>query len=358
MRVLVVAAEDSGSLHALHIIRHLKGMGDYTFLGTGSPFLSEEMELLYTARELSFVGMEEPLKLLRILKAYLRLKALVRRVDGLILVDYPGVNLRLASAAASFGVPVCYFVAPQVWAWAPWRMRKVRRVDALVCLFPFEERFFRERGVNAYFFGHPLAERLLPMRGRARERAIVLLPGSRGSEVRAHIPVMLEAASRLRKRYGLSVWLVRAPSVDPALFDGVPSWVCEIPFEDRYLFMSRASVAVSASGTATLELALLGVPTVVVYRASPVSWLVGKRMVKVHFLSIVNILAGRELFPELLQERLTADAVEREARSLLFDEKRRENIVAALERLALSLGGSEPYRKTAELFHEVLCKDT
>ena len=351
MKVLVVAAEESASIHALGIIRHLRKMGNYSFWGVGSSILDEVMDVVIPSEELSFVGFEEPLRVARIVRAYLTLKRLARESDALLLFDYPGMNLRLASYAKGLGKRVCYYIAPQVWAWGRWRIRKIKKaVDALACLFPFEEPFFRSYGVNARFFGHPLVDRLLPYRSSER-RWLLLLPGSRNSEVASLLPVMVEAAEPFHKR-GIPVALVRAQSVSESLYSA-PPWVEVVSFEERYTVMGEGLVAVAASGTATLELALLEVPTVVVYRVSPLSWFLGRRLVKVDFLSIVNILLGREVFPELLQDRCVPGAVA-EAIGCLLNPKVRRGIVESVSALETLLKGERPYMRAAEFFHEVI----
>ncbi len=356
MKILLVAAEESGSIHALELVKNLKSLGDYRFVGTGSSFLKEEIELLYTSEDLSFVGLEDPRKIFKILKIFLKLKKTLQHCDGALLVDYPGMNLRLASFGASMGKKICYYVAPQVWAWRESRVKTIRNnVHALCCLFSFEEEFFKKRGVNARFFGHPLADKLLPLQSRRREPYVLLLPGSRDSEVKRLLPIMLEAAKRIKEDFKLDVMLAKAPSVSERCYT-IPSWVEVVEFPKRYEAMSKATLAISASGTATLELALLKTPTIVVYKVSPLTWHIGKRLVKVNFLSIVNILAGREVFPELLQERCLPENIYKKARAFLECEEIRANTERILDDIAKRLKGKEPYKKAAEFFHEVLRK--
>ncbi len=355
-RIVVVAAEESASLHALHLLKELKKLGDYSFIGTGSPFLAEEMKLIATASELNLVGMEEPKKLIRILRIYQKLKQLTRESYGTLLIDYPGINLRLACYAKKHQKPVCYYVAPQTWAWASWRNRKIARcVDALTCRFPFEEKYFKRHNVNARFFGHPLVERLEGFCAQER-RYLVLMPGSRDSEVKQLLPVMVESVTKLIKKHHLKPVLITTPSVRPELYEAVPNWIERVDFANRYEIMGKGVVALAASGTATLELAILEVPTIVLYKASPVSWRVGEKLVKVNFLSIVNILLNREVFPELLQERCTAKEVERSLQRLVESETLRQNVMLAIRGLKEKLRGSNCYRKAAEFFHENLSK--
>ena len=350
-----MCAEESASLHAYHILKELKKLGNYTFWGTGSEALREVMETIYDASQLSFVGFEEPKKILRILAIYKHLKRLVRESQGVILVDYPGMNLRLAAFAKYLNKPVCYYVAPQVWAWGTWRVKKIKRsIDAMVCLFPFEESFFQKHGVNAKFFGHPLAERLSHLASEEKNNSIILLPGSRNSEVVRLLPVMLAVADKLKGNY--SFFVVPSPSVDDRFYRQLPPWIKRVSFKDRYTYMSKARLALAASGTATLELALLKTPSVVLYKTSSVSWWIGKQLAKVNFLSIVNILMGREIFPECLQDNCTPEKVLEKTKILLKNTHVRENILKATSQLQKMLKGEDPYRRAAELFHETLLK--
>lgn len=329
-KIVVVTAEESASLHAYHLIQHLKQLDNYSFIGTGSEILKEDVELIATPRELSFVGFEEPLKIVKIIRIYQQLKKIITHSDGVLLIDYPGINLRLACYAKKLHKNVCYFVAPQVWAWGQWRTKKIAKcVDRLVCLFPFEEAFFRNYGVNARFFGHPLVEKLELFASKEREY-LVLMPGSRDSEVKSLLPVCVEAATILEK-FNFPTVLITAPSVDKSLYANLPKWIERVGFEKRYDYMGKAIAAIAASGTATLELAILEVPTVVVYKTSPLSWAIGKRLVKVNFLSIVNILSEREVFPELLQDMCRGDKVARKLARFLEDENYKKKLIKHLK---------------------------
>ena len=357
MKILIVAAEDSASLHAEAIIDALKKLNPhYDFVGAASDFLENKMEIIVKAKNLSFVGVEEPSKLIKIAKAYRLLKKTLRNADGVILFDYPGLNLKLAKKAKSLGLPVCYYVAPQVWAWWTSRVKKIKKyVDALVCLFPFEEEFFRKHGINAKFFGHPLVQRLRKYKSN-KEKLILFLPGSRESEIKNLLAPMIEAA-KLCKRHlpNFRCAFIEAPSVN--IKDKVKEFEV-IPAAERYIYMSKAWAAVSASGTATLELAIFETPTVVVYKVSPFTYFVGRHLVKVNFLSIVNIIATREVFPEILQEKVTAQNIYSTLSRISVDFKTRENIVKACCNMIKKLEREEPYIEAARFFDEILRKNT
>ncbi|NPA15776.1 MAG: lipid-A-disaccharide synthase [Deferribacteres bacterium] len=356
-KVLVVAAEDSASFHASRLLEKLRGLGDFSFFGVGTrSLLDEHMDVVYDSSELSFVGLEEPAKLFKIVKIYSSLKGFAKEADGLLLIDYPGMNLRLARYAKRCGKPVCYYVAPQVWAWWRSRVKAVRAsVDRLVCLFPFEVDFFRNYGVSARFFGHPLVNLLEGYKGESRD-CIVFLPGSRESEFSRLFPVMLEASVKLKRLFPERRFaFIRAPGIPRERFGSLFPWIELVEPDERFEVMGKALCAVSASGTATLELAVLEVPTVVVYRTSRLTFELGRRLVKVNNLSIVNILAQREVFPELLQERLQAERVVDWMRLFVVDYNLRRNILKAVRKVVEDLKGDNPYMKAAEFFCEVLC---
>ncbi len=354
-RILVVAAEDSASLHAKGLLEALNNLGDFQFFGVGSHFLKNYMEILYDSTELSFVGFEEPLKIFKILKIYKTLKNYVEEADGVLLIDYPGMNLRLAKHAKKCGKPVCYYVAPQVWAWWSSRVKTIKsNIDRLVCLFPFEVDFFKRYGINAAFFGHPLVDFLKGYKNAKREY-ITFLPGSRKSEFYRLFPILLDSAQKLREFFpGKRFAFIRAPGISKEAFGNIYPWIELIEPEERFEIMGKALCAVSASGTANLELAFLGVPTVVVYKTARFTFELGRRLVKVSNLSIVNILAQREVFPELLQDDLRIERIVKWMKLFLIDYNLRGNILKIIENITKSLEGDNPYIRAAEFFNEVL----
>lgn len=355
-KVLVVSAEDSSSMFALEVLRTLKYIdNNYSFFGAGADFLREEMEVIYTPSDLSFVGLEEPYKFLKIFRIYRHLKNLIETADGVILFDYPGINMRLASYARSKKKPVCYYGAPQVWAWWTSRAKKMAKVvDRLVVMFPFEEPIFTNYGVKARFFGHPLCVSLERYRGIEKSDYIVILPGSRNNEVGSLLSIFIETARLIRKRYNarFNFFLIKAKSVEDKFYETIPSWIEIIPFEKRYEYMTRAKYAFTASGTATLELALLGVMSFVAYRVSPLVYAIASRLVKVRYISIVNIIFDSLVFPEFLQERANPNVIFDEF--VRYIEGERNFPIEISDNLFNLLYNSEHYRRVAEFFHEVL----
>ncbi len=313
LRVCVCAGERSGDRHAAGLVRALRECrADIVVDGVGGPAMAAAaVELLERTESLSAMGTLEPLTRLwahLALFARLRRRFTAGRYHLVILVDYPGFNLRVAGAAAAAGVPTLYYIAPQAWAWAPRRTERLRRsVRALAVVLPFEEAFFADRGVPTRFVGHPLLDVAYPDSADARAQlgldprvpVLALLPGSRPSEVRRLWPPLREAARQLRSLHpdlAIVVAAVRG---------------CEYPGSDQVRLcweasapaLAAADVAVCKAGTATLEAAILGVPSVVVYRTDVVSYALARRVTRVRSVGLVNLLAGRPVVPELLQDR-------------------------------------------------------
>ncbi len=343
--------------------------------GVGGPRLrAAGLEALYRAEELSVMGIGEVLpripRILRILRGVARAAA-ERKPRVALLVDSPDFNLRLAERLKAMGVRVVYYVSPTVWAWRRGRARKIARVvDRMLCILPFEERFYEGTGVSARFVGHPLAERPAPEpAARYRERlglggartTVALLPGSRPSELRRIFPPMLDAAERVRARHPDVQFVV---PVAPTLRQGdVRAYLASHAALDVKLVAGRADEAVGASdavlvksGTSTLETALMLRPMVVVYKLSWLSYAVAKLLVRVAHFALVNLLAGRRIVPELLQREASPERMADELERLLPGGAARDAQLAALADVRASLGGPGAPRRVAEEVAEVLSR--
>ncbi len=327
-RVLIIAGEASGDrlggllLHEFHAISP-----GHTFLGIGSSSLRKQgVKLLACSQELDIVGGPEGLsRLPKVYRVYSRLKRAIarREVDVLLLIDYPGMNLKLAQVAKDHGVPVVYYVSPQIWAWRPGRIKKIKgTIDLMMVILPFEEELYRRAGVNVVYVGHPLLDVVRPEMKRedlCRELSIpedrnliALLPGSRQQELDYLMGEMAHAAFLIAQRRKVSFLLPVAPTLTVervknqwaglAWSKGVD---CFIMGDGAYSALAASQAALVASGTATLEAALLGTPQVLAYKVNPITYLVGKRLAKVKWLSLVNILLGKGLIPELIQSEAT-----------------------------------------------------
>src|SRR5690348_5442349 len=269
-----------------------------------------------------------------------------RKPDAAVLIDFPDFNLRLASKLHEMGVPVVYFVSPQLWAWKQRRIWRVKKfVDRMLVIFPFEQDYYRERGVNAEYVGHPLADLAppqIPREALAREHGldpakhwIALLPGSRKKEVLLNLPVMLEAAGKLGSEYEFLVPVASTLSHE-WMEEQIGSTRVHLVSDARSaLLHARASVV--ASGTATVEAALIGNPFIVVYRVSGLSYAIGKRLVKVKNFGMINLIAGREIVPELIQTNFTAKNVVEQLSKLISDGPGRNRMIRDLENVQSKL---------------------
>jgi lipid-A-disaccharide synthase len=362
-RLFISAGEASGDRHAAALVRALRSrLGDVEIMGLGGDALEREgARLLARVDDLSLLGFAEVARRLPFFARLLRRAGdAVRRFDPhlVVPVDYPGFNLRLARRVRKRGARVAYYIAPQVWAWKRERRPGIAKaVDRLLVVFPFEEPLFREAGIPTTFVGHPLLDAppgpadpgavRAGLGVEAGARLLALLPGSREQEV-AHILPALVAGVEPLVREGVRVVVSRAPGLSPRGFAvardaGLP--VVPHPAAD---VVRAADAALVASGTATLETGLVGTPLAVVYRTGRVNWHLARALVGIRTVGLVNIAAGGDRVPELLQDALTPSGVEATARRLLFDPRERAEQTAYLGTLRARLGGSGAAERAAD----------
>lgn len=366
--ILIVAGEASADLHASRALEELAKIrpGVHAF-GVGGPRLrAAGLEALAPAEDISVMGFAEVLpripRILGILRALARAAA-ERRPKAALLVDLPDFNLRLAAKLKKLGIPVVYYVSPTIWAWRPGRARKIAKVvDRMLCILPFEERFYDGTGVSARFVGHPLAERPPPSEP-ARYRAelglpstrttIALVPGSRPSELARIFPAMLDAAERIRAlRPGAQFVVPVAPTLGRAAVEPylAAHRTLEVTLVDGHTeeVVGASDAALVKSGTSTLETALMLRPMVVVYKLSWLTYLVARLLVRIAHFALVNILAGRGLVPELLQREASPARMAAEIERLLGDRGAREAQLEGLREVRASLGEPGAPRRVAE----------
>lgn len=353
MRLLISAGESSGERYGAGLLEALRRRepGLEAFGMGGERMRAAGCDTVVDTRNVSVVGITEVLAHLpRIYREYRKLlrAAEQRSPAAAVLIDFPDFHFRLARQLHRRGIPVIYFVSPQLWAWRRGRIRLVRKyVKKMLVIFPFEEGFYREHGVEAEFVGHPLADAEKPALDReafatqygleAERSWIALLPGSRRREVMLNLPPMLETAARLGSEYQFI--LPVANTLDPLWMaaqlsesSGVVTLV-----DEALPALGHARAAVVASGTATVEAAMMGTPFVMVYRVSPTTWALGRRLVRLERFAMVNLIAGREVTPELVQGEYTAANVVRELRRVLGEGPEREKMVAGLAQVRESL---------------------
>jgi lipid-A-disaccharide synthase len=374
VRFLVSAGEASGDMYAAGVVTHLsQRYPSAEFYGSAGPKLEKAgVTPVIDFAKLGVVGLTEVAgHLPGIYREYRKLIRFAQEhpPDAAILTDSPDFHLRLARHLKRLKVPVFYLVAPQVWAWRQRRVKTIRElVDTLFCLFPFEEAWFRSRGVNATYIGHPLATMVRSKLSRGEfferhqlpkdTRLIALLPGSRFGEVRRHLPILLQAVAELRRRFALSLVLATPQNFQAlgslATFkERIQALSIQIVENETWDCIAHADLALAASGTVTVEAAVLGTPMVTFYKVTPASWWAGRRLVKVPFLSMVNLIAEREIVPELIQQDMTPAKIAAAAEELLTSPERANGMRADLAavRLALTREGN-PFDRAGELIAE------
>jgi lipid-A-disaccharide synthase len=355
--ILIIAGENSGERYGADVVREFgKLWPAYSFFGVGGKRMAEAgVDLLFSIDELSAVGIFEVITRLphfRRIFSSIGKEVDARRPAAALLIDSPDFNLRLARKLKASGVPVVYYISPTVWAWRRGRLKAVRDfVDRMLLIFPFEQKIYDEQGIPVTFVGHPLIDKVAVKLSREEFLAkyglrgdlpiVCLLPGSRPTELKNHLPVVGAAVERLGREMDLQFVLVLAESLER---DDLGRFVSQaekrilILTEDAYEAMAYSTLILSACGTANLEAAILGTPLIAFYRLSPLTYYPFRRLVKISDYSIVNILARKRIVPELIQSALTPDRLTNEARSLLLSEERRSAMKAEFATLTSGLG--------------------
>jgi len=356
-RILIITGEASGDLHGANLAAALKAKApELSILGVGGPRMQAAgVELVQSLGHLNVIGIAGPSAVRALAHRVLAIRRMLRRdpLDLVVLIDNPGLNFHFARVAKRAGHRVVYYIAPQLWAWRPRRMRWMqRRVDYVVVILPFEVELYRRAGVPCAFVGHPLLDEVAPSYDRDRLRAayglpreacvIGLLPGSRAGEVRVLLPVMLEAARLLQGRgRSLKVILAVAETVDPdeikRLCEGAGLDV-RLVARDPNGVMAGADVLFIASGTATLQAAIIGTPMVIVYKLPWLTYLLARLLVRVPSIGLANLVAGRRFIPELIQHQATPARLAEEARRILDDASYRERMRTEMTRVKSLLG--------------------
>ncbi len=375
-RVMIVAGEASGDIYGAGLIRTVAAeKPEVVFFGIGGMRMREAgCEILVDSADMAVVGLIEVLKHFKVIAAaFLKLKKILLNnpPDLLILIDYPGFNLRLAKVAKRAGVKVLYYISPQIWAWRQGRVHKIKRlVDQMAVILPFEVPFYEQAGVPVSFVGHPLAD--LVQVSLTREQAaasfgldpsrlvVGLFPGSRRSEVSRLLPTILDAARLLHQRFPTLQFVL--PLASTLSHDDLAPWLdsCDLPItitRERIHDLIRACDAViSVSGTVTLEVALVGTPLVIIYKLAPLTFQLAKRLVKVEHIGLCNIVAAETVAPELIQDDATAQRIALEIERLLDDQVNRA-VRTRLGRVHERLGGGGANQRVAAIIQRLLQKE-
>jgi lipid-A-disaccharide synthase len=366
MKCYIVAGEISGDSHASGLMRALieqrQGI-EFTGLG-GNQMHGVAPGVEDWVEKAAVVGLSEVLANYSYFKQ--RMDACVAAIaeqkpDALILVDYPGFNLRLAKAVRELGLPtrIIYYISPQVWAWKKGRLKTMAQVlDLMICIFPFEKPLYEKSGLRTEFGGHPMVDRVKELTtGVARESGLVgWFPGSRYHEVRRHFPLLLRASKIIREQQSGARFVVSAANEklaaqmrEIATAEAMPEAADWVQVGTVYDLMQRCEVGAVASGTATLEAACFGLPYVLIYRVSWPTYVIGKTLVRIPFLGIINVLAGRQVVKELIQQAFSPQSVAAEMISLLRSAEQRQALQADLASVVATLGGGGAYERSAAL---------
>ncbi|MGB6876676.1 MAG: lipid-A-disaccharide synthase [Candidatus Acidiferrales bacterium] len=373
-QILISAGEVSGDMYAARLATALQKRTGAHLFGMGGPRMREAgVELVADASQIAVVGITEVFhRLPAVWRAWRTLeREAARRKPALaITVDSPGFNFGLARRLKKQGIRNVYFISPQIWAWRPRRMRWIQqRFERVLVIFPFEEEIYRRAGVTVDFVGHPLVDSVHAKMTReefaarfgldAKRQIVAILPGSRPSEIQRSMPIIAEACEGLQKDHATQFVVAVAPDVKRDIFEkhsrnGVHWTLAE---GATYEALAAADCAIVSSGTATVEAALLGTPMVVVYRLSLLTAMIARRLVTTSLFAMVNLISGRQVAPELIQEKFTASALEKELRSLLDSQEARERQKSDLASVRAKLGAGGTIDRAAEIIAAMLPSD-
>ena len=357
-KVFIIAGEVSGDLHGANLIKEINSLGqNIEFIGWGGDRMEKEgMEILKHVKTLSFMGFLEVL---------LNLKTIIRNIKdcknqilasqpaALILIDFPGFNLRIAKWAKKHNIPVIYYISPQIWAWKESRVKAIRRdISKMYCILPFEQQFYAKFNVDVSYLGHPLLDEITEFRLCESPKIIpsskpilALLPGSRLQEVKRKLPLMIEASKSFPQ---YQVVVACSINLDEAFYRQYADDTIQLIFGKTYEILNQSSIALVTSGTATLETALFNVPQVVCYKSSPLSFAIAKLLVKIKYISLANLIMNKEVVSELIQGNCTVDNMVQQLRLIEVDQPKRLEILLDYQNLATLLGQNGASKRVAE----------
>lgn len=372
--IVLIAGEASGDLHGAHLVNALKELNpSLRFSGLGGEKMREAgVDIYHDLTKLAVVGFIEVLKHYKEFRRVFNLtldKIRQTRPDAVVFIDYPGFNLRLASEVKKLGIKTIYYISPQVWAWKKNRVYAIKRdIDKMIVIFKFEEEFYRQFGIEAAFVGHPLIdgirhltppeEILAKLNLDEYKFTLGLLPGSRIKEIERHMPIMLEAAAHLKAKYPMMQFvLLKAPTIEHKFLESylketsLPIVMAE---DDHYSVLNACSFCIVASGTATLETALLGKPMVVIYKTSFLTWLLAKLFVKIPNIGLVNVVAQKRIVPECVQFEATGKKIAQEIENIFTDETRIAEIKLELQQMRRQLNQGGASERAAKIILETI----
>jgi len=374
--ILVVAGENSGDKHGAGLIHQFKKKYPHTsFFGIGGDMMKAEgVELLYSIKDLSVMGAFELVAHLSRLKkifTHIKREARKRRPAAALLIDSPDFNLRLAKPLKKRSIPVLYYISPTVWAWRKGRLKSIQKfVDQMMLIFPFEESLYKEKGIPAVYVGHPLLERIKITLSKMEffntykldsDRPLIcLMPGSRNSEIKYHMPILMATMDKLSEEIQAQYVLLLAESVDErAVNQHLASSRIKIPVlkKNRYECMAYSDLILASCGTANLEAALVETPFITFYRISALSYNLGIPLIKTKTYSIVNILAGQNIVPELIQRQFSPEKLHSEIKRILTSDQIKTEMIGRFKKVKKALGSKIASENAAAELEKLLSRD-
>ncbi len=356
--IMIIAGEASGDLQAAHLVKSLKSMHpNIELFGIGGKRMKEAgVEVIYDIVELAVVGFIEVIKHLSTFRGIFK-KLLIlldkRKPNAVILIDYPGFNLRFAKAVKEKNIPVIYYISPQIWAWGKERIEEIKKyVDKMIVIFGFEEELYKKADVKVAFVGHPFLDLVRPgwkkeetlkhLHLNHHSRKIALLPGSRAKEVERHLPAMLKSCEIIKEKLPDTEFILsRRKELGRSIYNKAiaSSTIKPHSLENRpYEIMDIADLIIISSGSATLEAAIMQKPMVIIYKTSLITWLLARNLIKIPDIGLVNVVAGKRIVPELVQFQVKPQNIASESLGILEDKKREVAIKESLRKIKQSLG--------------------
>ena len=359
-RIFIIAGEPSGDLHASNLVKCIKKENSSVdFRGWGGDFMElEGVKIKNHLKNLSFMGFLEVLLNLRQITLNFRIckkQLLAYQPDLIIMVDYPGFNLRMSKWAKNNGFRVVYYISPQIWAWKASRIKTIKaNIDRMYCILPFEKDFYSKHGFDVHYMGHPLMDQITSFRNKPRalkfkkEKSILaILPGSRGQEIKRKLDIMLKAAVKYNE---MDIYVAAAPNLDVHFFKPYQEHFPQVKFAfgQTYELLQESDIAIVTSGTATLETALFRVPQVVCYRSSFISYSIARLLVDIKFISLVNLIMNREIVKELIQNNCSVENIQGEIDLILQQRDYREKMISEYDELIAKIGEQGCSEKIAQ----------
>ena len=371
--LMIIAGEVSGDLHGGSLVKELKKLdGNLSIYGIGGDKMkSEGMELAYHINKMAFLGFAEVVKHLPFIKRVQKdLIEIIKekKIRNVVLIDYPGFNLNFAKRLKALKLNIIYYISPQVWAWGKSRINKIKNlVNKMIVVFPFEEKFYNDYGIEVEFVGHPLLERINEYKFLSEDELfekfnldkskdiLLILPGSRIHEVEKIFPECIKAAEKLASEFNLQIVTAGSPNIESEVYDKLSNKSGNKTITGfTYDLMKYAKLGIIKSGTSTLESALFELPMVIVYRTGFITYSIGKNLVKVKNIGMANIIAGEKVVPELVQKEANANSIYVECKKILSNENLYSSTKQKLSKVKAKLGTEGASGKAANLIYEML----